>query len=61
MAYVQINVSPVWPPPVSLVALLIFGYNLWPGISLELLGCSSQVQSLGRRDNWVPKHWRAIC
>ena len=38
MAYVQINTSPVWPPTgIALAALLIFGYNLWPGISLGVL------------------------
>jgi integral membrane sensor domain MASE1 len=38
VAYVQINVSPVWPPTgIALAALLIFGYNLWPGISLGVL------------------------
>ncbi len=35
MAYVQINTSPVWPPTgIALAALLLFGYDLWPGISL---------------------------
>ena len=38
MAYVQVNTSPVWPPTgIALAALLIFGYNLWPGISLGVL------------------------
>jgi signal transduction histidine kinase len=38
MAYVQINTSPVWPPTgIALAALLIFGYNIWPGISLGVL------------------------
>ena len=38
MAYVQINTSPVWPPTgIALAALLVFGYNLWPGISLAVL------------------------
>ena len=38
MAYVQINTSPVWPPAgIALAALLLFGYNLWPGISLGVL------------------------
>ncbi len=38
MAYVQANTSPVWPPTgIGLAALLIFGYNLWPGISLGVL------------------------
>jgi len=38
MAYVQANTSPVWPPTgIGLAALLIFGYQLWPGISLGLL------------------------
>ena len=38
MAYVQINTSPVWPPTgIALAALLIFGYNLWPGIGLGVL------------------------
>lgn len=38
MAYVQANTSPVWPPTgIGLAALLIFGYRLWPGISLGLL------------------------
>lgn len=38
MAYVQINTSPVWPPTgIALAALLIFGYRVWPGISLGVL------------------------
>ena len=38
MAYVQVNTSPVWPPTgIGLAALLIFGYRLWPGISLGVL------------------------
>ncbi len=38
MAYVQINTSPVWPPTgIALAALLAFGYNLWPGVSLGVL------------------------
>jgi len=41
MAYVQINTSPVWPPTgIALAALLIFGYSLWPGISLGVLAGS---------------------
>ncbi len=38
MAYVQSNTSPVWPPTgIALAALLIFGYRVWPGISLGIL------------------------
>jgi signal transduction histidine kinase len=38
MAYVQFNTSPVWPPTgIALAALLIFGYGVWPGISLGVL------------------------
>jgi len=38
MAYVQPNTSPVWPPTgIAIVALLLLGYNLWPGISLGVL------------------------
>lgn len=38
MAYVQFNTSPVWPPTgIALAALLVFGYNVWPGISLGVL------------------------
>src|SRR4030042_5499186 len=38
MAYVQANTSPVWPPTgIGLAGLLIFGYKLWPGISLGVL------------------------
>lgn len=38
MAYVQINTSPVWPPTgIAIAALLIFGTNIWPGISLGVL------------------------
>ena len=38
MAYVQINTSPVWPPTgIAIAALLIFGYNIWPGVSLGVL------------------------
>jgi integral membrane sensor domain MASE1 len=38
MAYVQVKTSPVWPPTgIALAALLAFGYNLWPGVSLGVL------------------------
>ncbi len=38
MAYVQINTSPVWPPTgIALAALLIFGRELWPGVTLGVL------------------------
>ena len=38
MAYLQINTSPVWPPTgIALAALLLFGYNLWPGIGIGVL------------------------
>src|SRR5262245_37999992 len=35
LAFVNGNVSPVWPPAgISLAALLLFGVDLWPGIAL---------------------------
>lgn len=38
MAYVQINTSPVWPPTgIALTTLLLFGYRMWPGVSLGVL------------------------
>jgi signal transduction histidine kinase len=38
MAYVQPNTSPVWPPTgIAIAALLLFGTNLWPGISAGVL------------------------
>jgi signal transduction histidine kinase len=38
MAYVQFNTSPVWPPTgIALAALLLFGLELWPGVSLGVL------------------------
>src|SRR5512142_1011077 len=38
MAYVQSNTSPVWPPTgIALAALLLFGYQYWPGVSLGVL------------------------
>ncbi len=38
MAYVQPNTSPVWPPTgIAIAALLLFGTNLWPGISLGVM------------------------
>ncbi len=38
LAYVQVNTSPVWPPTgIALAALLLFGYRLWPGITLGVL------------------------
>lgn len=41
MAYVQINTSPVWPPTgIALAALLLLGYEYWPGISLGVLAGS---------------------
>jgi signal transduction histidine kinase len=38
MAYVQANTSPVWPPAgIALAALLLFGPEMWPGITLGVL------------------------
>ncbi len=38
MAYVQMNTSAVWPPAgIALAALLLFGSDLWPGITLGVL------------------------
>jgi signal transduction histidine kinase len=38
MAYVQVNTSPVWPPTgIALAALLLYGLDLWPGVSLGVL------------------------
>ena len=38
MAYVQFNTSPVWPPTgIALAALLLFGLDLWPGVTLAVL------------------------
>jgi signal transduction histidine kinase len=38
LAYVQPNTSPVWPPTgIAIAALLLFGNNLWPGISMGVL------------------------
>ena len=38
LAYVQANAFPVWPPTgISIAVLLIFGLNLWPGVSLGVL------------------------
>lgn len=41
MAYVQANTSPVWPPTgIAIAALLLFGVELWPGISLGVFAGS---------------------
>lgn len=38
MAYVQVNISPVWPPSgIGLAALLILGIRYWPGITLGVV------------------------
>ncbi len=38
MAFLQMNASPVWPPAgIALAALLLFGLDLWPGVSLGVL------------------------
>ena len=38
MAYVQPNTSPVWPPTgIAIAALLLFGTNLWPGVSIGVM------------------------
>jgi signal transduction histidine kinase len=53
MAYVQVNTSPVWPPTgIALAALLLFGLNLWPGVSLgvflgSVLGGAPFLLALG--------------
>ncbi len=38
MAYVQSNTSPVWPPTgIAVAALLLFGWQLWPAITLTVI------------------------
>ncbi len=38
MAYVQSNTSPVWPPTgIAIAALLLFGWRLWPAITLTVI------------------------
>ncbi len=38
MAYLQANTSPVWPPTgIAIAVLMLFGLNLWPGITLGVL------------------------
>jgi len=38
MAFVQSNTSPVWPPTgIAIAALLLFGWQLWPAITLAVL------------------------
>lgn len=38
MAYVQFNTSPVWPPTgIALAALLVFRFDVLPGIGLGVL------------------------
>jgi integral membrane sensor domain MASE1 len=38
MAYVQANISPVWPPSgIALAVLMLFGMRMWPGIALSVL------------------------
>lgn len=38
LAFAQPNSSPVWPPTgIAIAALLLFGVNLWPGITLGVL------------------------
>jgi len=37
MAFVQQNISPVWPPSgIAIAVLLIFGPRMWPGIALSV-------------------------
>ncbi len=37
MAYVQSNTSPVFPPTgIAIAALLLFGWQLWPGITIAV-------------------------
>ncbi|HEY3246046.1 MAG TPA: MASE1 domain-containing protein [Phycisphaerae bacterium] len=45
LAAVAPQVSPVWPPTgIALAALLIFGYRVWPGITLAALCVNAQAQ-----------------
>jgi diguanylate cyclase (GGDEF)-like protein len=44
MALVGDQVSPIWPPTgVALVALLLFGYRVWPGITLAAFGVNAPI------------------
>jgi signal transduction histidine kinase len=46
MAYVQQNTSPVWPPSgIALAALLLFGIQDWPGITLGVVVGSLLTQA----------------
>ena len=38
MAFAQSNTSPVWPPTgIAIAALLLFGWQLWPAITMAIL------------------------
>jgi integral membrane sensor domain MASE1 len=46
MTYMQASSSPVWPPTgIGLATLLIFGYRIWLGISLEKVKTSNTFSS----------------
>ena len=58
LAFGTTSVTAVWPPPIALAALLLWGYRLWPGVASAPLA-NSWTDTL--RGAWHPlEHLEAL-
>jgi PAS domain S-box-containing protein len=48
LALIERNVTPLWPPTgIAVVALLIFGWRVWPGVALAALAVNLPISTNG--------------
>ena len=48
LALIERNVTPLWPPTgIAVVAILIFGWRVWPGIALAALAVNLPISTNG--------------
>jgi PAS domain S-box-containing protein len=48
LALIEKNVTPLWPPTgIAVVALLIFGWRMWPGVALAALAVNLPISTNG--------------
>jgi integral membrane sensor domain MASE1 len=48
LALIERNVTPLWPPTgIAVVAFLIFGWRVWPGVALAALAVNLPISTNG--------------
>src|SRR2546423_4880317 len=51
VALIERNVTPLWPPTgIAVVAFLIFGWRVWPGVALAAFAVNLPISTHGMAD-----------